>query len=117
MAVCLASACRQPAAPYNPLCRDHWESIEERAEDLLRRFRYVYIGRTCDPEARAEEHREEWGARGICVLFESRERRHVERVESCLIRSLKKFKRLRNRTDESLGPYRSGYNCVYLAYK
>ncbi len=102
-------------------CRDHWfellDILQEKVEKLDHRANDIYIGRTCDPYARREEHAEDSGRSRLEVLHGSDDVDEIMAVEEALIRRCEHLD-LSNETDESLGgvnPNRRNY--VYVSWR
>jgi hypothetical protein len=78
----------------------------------------IYIGRTCDPDARHEEHFEDWGRGNLAVLHGSDDIDEICAIEEALIREFAWLRKLANATDESLGEGRADLrNYVYVSWR
>jgi hypothetical protein len=78
----------------------------------------IYIGRTCDPDARREEHYEDSRRGNLMVLHGSDDIDEICAIEEALIREFADLRRLANATDESLGGARVDLrNYVYVSWR
>lgn len=112
---CTQGKCRRPAR--GPLCREHWGSMCRRIETTIRSASKAYIGRTNWPRARLEEHFETRGLTELTRLYHSEERRHIEVLETALIREFDDFYRLDNRVIDSRGRWGAGTQWIYIAWR
>lgn len=120
--MCKSRRCRRPIRRDHFYCYDCWGDLIERlaikAERIAAGASEIYIGRTCDPDARREEHFEDFGRPHLAVLHWSDDIDEVCAVEEALIREFSFLRKLANATDASLGGGRPDLmNCVYLSWK
>jgi hypothetical protein len=103
-------------------CYDCWTLLMERFCDTIDRIARdadeIYIGRTCDPDARREEHFEDWDRGNLAVLHGSDDIHEICAIEEALIREFADHRKLANATDESLGGGRADLrNYVYVSWR
>jgi len=78
----------------------------------------IYIGRTCDPDSRRDEHFEDTGRSNLIVLHWSDDIDEVCAIEEALIREFAQSPKIANATDESLGGGRTELrNYVYVSWR
>lgn len=114
--------CRASIRPDRFYCYDCWTDLIDRLGDKIERIANdaaeIYIGRTCDPDARREEHFEDSRRGNLMVLYGSYDIDEVCAVEEALIREFAELPKLANATDESLGAGRPDLrNWVYVSWR
>ena len=94
------------------------ERFCDTIDRIAREADEIYIGRTCDPDARREEHYEDWRRGNLAVLHGSDDIDEVCAIEEALIREFAGHPKLANATDESLGGGRPELrNYVYVSWR
>ncbi|SRR6266498_645947 len=122
MSLCKGKGCRSWIRRNHFYCYDCWADLMERLCDKVDRIAIgaeeIYIGRTCDPDARREEHFEDAGRGNLTVLHWSDDIDEVCAIEEALIREVADSRKLANATDESLGAGRPELrNCLYVSWR
>jgi hypothetical protein len=115
-------SCRKPIREEHFYCYPCWGDLIGRLGDKVERVSYdaaeIYIGRTCDPGARREEHYEDSRRGNLTVLHWSDNIDEVCAVEEALIREFAFLRKLANATDVSFGGGRTDLrNCVYVSWR
>lgn len=113
--------CRRPIRHDHFYCYPCWSDLIQRLADRVDRIAVgaseIYIGRTCDPRSRREEHIEDCGRGGLTVIHASDDIYEVCAIEEALLREFEGHPKLTNATDRSLGggsPNRRNY--VYVSW-
>jgi hypothetical protein len=92
--------------------------LSEKIARIERMASEIYIGRTCDPDARREEHLEDCGREELLVLHGSDDIEEIAAIEEALIREFADAPALANATDESLTGGRPDLrNDVYVSWR
>jgi hypothetical protein len=114
--------CRTSIRADHFYCYGCWteliERLAEKIDRIIRDAEEIYIGRTCDPEARREEHFEDSGRENLTVIHWSNDIDEICAIEEALIGVFADLRKLANVTDESLGGGRPDLrNCVYVSWR
>jgi hypothetical protein len=119
---CKSRGCRTPIRLGHFYCYEHWDDLIGRLGDKIDRISFkaaeIYIGRTCDPDARREEHAEDTGRENLTVLHWSDDIDEVCAIEEALIRGFDFLRKLANADYDSSGGGRPDLrNYVYVSWK
>jgi hypothetical protein len=122
MPACKRRGCKRPVRPDHFYCYACWtdliDRLSDKVESILAEAAEIYIGRTCDPDARREEHYEDARRGNLMVLHGSEDIDEICAIEEALIREFADLRRLANATDESLGGARPDVrNYVYVSWR
>jgi len=101
------------------LTRGEWEDICEKVQKQIDKLEddddIAYIGRTNDPDAREEEHEEDWDATKLKVVYKSDVQKEIALLEEALI--LEFWDDIDNETQDSRGPWGAPPYFVYVAIR
>ena len=101
----------------NPiLCREHWQELCVKAEDLIADSDAFYIGRSRRPTTRCKDHLENKDLPKWKHVYEAATVADAMAVEEGLIGRFSHDPRCLNKSPNSDGRFREGRNYVYVAY-
>src|SRR5262249_6368347 len=119
---CKTRGCRRPLRRGHSYRYDCWLDLIDLLAEEVERVSFsaseIYIGRTCDADARRDEHFEDSGRPHLLVLHGSHDLDEVCAIEAALIRRFTRLRKLANATDASLGGARGDLrNYVYVSWR